>query len=135
MKKSAKNDVREQQETYRKRTRRGQHPNSKANLARGRNKHGAPRKGLSWKELITRVGDELAEGDEANGVTWKEQVVRAAFRHACAGNAAMLRELMQRSDPQAEVVNVNVREVQARRIEGAKRALVTLARMESGNAK
>lgn len=108
-------------------TKRGAHPNSKANLARGRNKHGAPRKGLSWKELITRIGDEETSGAyRRSGATWKEAVVRAAFKHAIKGNAAMLRELIERSDdPRA--VTVNVREVEQkrkRRIEKTKRALV-----------
>ena len=126
-----------QQETNRKRTQRGTHPNSRANLERGRNKHGAPRKGLAWKELIKQIGDEIAEGDETRGMTWKEKVVRAAFEHACKGNAAMLRELMQRSDPLAEEVNVNVREmeqVRKQRIEKAKVALAALERVNAGRA-
>lgn len=84
---------------------RGKSPNSLANLEKGRNKHGAPRKGTSWKELITAIGDEI---NEESGMTWKEAVVRAAFFHAVSGNAAILKELWQRSEPQADELNVNI---------------------------
>lgn len=84
---------------------RGKNPNSLANLEKGRNKHGAPRKGESWKELILQIGEEL---NEESGMTWKEAVVRAAYYHAVAGNAAILKELWQRSEPVAEMFDVAV---------------------------
>lgn len=84
---------------------RGTSPNSLANLEKGRNKNGAPRKGMSWKELITAIGDEI---NEESGMTWKEAVVRAAYYHAVGGNAAILKELWQRSEPIADAVDVNV---------------------------
>lgn len=67
------------------------------------NPNGAPRKGLSWKELIAFVGDEELPG----GMTRKEALVRAAFVYAMKGNAVLFRELMQRSEPQAGEVNVH----------------------------
>lgn len=55
------------------------------------------RKGMSWAELIRQVGDEEAT---VNGepVPLKLLVVRAAFYHAIAGNASMLKELFERSE-------------------------------------
>lgn len=97
-------------EQEKSRNRRGTHPNSLANLSKGRNKHGAPRRGLSWKELIEQVGRERPPKDSPArglGSTWKLAVVRAAFRHAAAGNAAILKELMQRSEPQPHEIIIH----------------------------
>lgn len=68
------------------------------------NPKGAPRKGLSWKELILAVGEEQFPGEE---MTRKEMLVRSAFLHAMKGNAQILKELMQRSEPQPDEVNIH----------------------------
>lgn len=70
------------------------HPNSLANLAKGRG--GAPRKGMSWRELILAIGDEeVAE----TGMTRKELTIRRAYQHAANGNAQILVALLRQSEP------------------------------------
>lgn len=80
---------------------------SKSNLRRGNpgnrgNKNG--RQGVTWAELITEYGNTAAPAELAaplgGTATWKQVVVAAAYRHAAAGNAPILKELMQRSEPQ-----------------------------------
>lgn len=69
------------------------------------NPKGRPSLGLSWKELIVKIGDELFPGTD--NLTLKEAVVRAAYHFAMKGNALILRELMQRSEPVAGELNVH----------------------------
>lgn len=54
--------------------------------------------GATWAELIATHGEMPSDLDPTK--TWKQVVIAAAYRHAAAGNAAILRELMQRSEPQ-----------------------------------
>src|ERR1700693_2918298 len=68
------------------------------------NPAGAPKRGMSWAEIIKTVGDEAAPGRP--DVTMKEAVVRAAFMHAIKANAMIRREIMQRSEPQAGELNI-----------------------------
>ena len=79
---------------------------SLANLKRG----GAPNKGKhqkkpnkvaqakTWAALIIEYGETLSDIDPTK--TWKDVVVASAYRQAALGNAAILRELMARSEPQ-----------------------------------
>ncbi|MFH0938261.1 MAG: hypothetical protein V1899_03135 [Planctomycetota bacterium] len=83
---------------------------SKANLEKGRQK-GIKRKstmtplGTSWAELIRSYGETATPRDITaiaglpDGTCWKKTVVAAAYRQAALGNAAILRELMARSEP------------------------------------
>lgn len=67
------------------------------------NPGGRPSAGMSWAELIIKIVEEQVPGKE---MTWKEAVVRAAIHHAIKGNAAILKELWQRSEPQPLELNV-----------------------------
>lgn len=79
------------------------------NLKKGRAK-GVKRKstkaegGQTWRDLILEYGNTAAPAELAaplgGTATWKQVVVAAAYRHAAAGNAPILKELMQRSEPQ-----------------------------------
>ena len=69
------------------------------------NPNGAPKKGMSWGELIKAEGDKW---HEELGITRKEYLVMCAFDHAENGNAAILKELFQRSEPQADELNLNI---------------------------
>lgn len=92
---------------------------SKSNLRRGnpRNKgnpQGRAAAGKTWQQLIIEHGEkqcdlvrpETGELSHPNQ-TWKEVVVRAAYVHAANGNAPILRELLQRSEPQADELKVS----------------------------
>jgi hypothetical protein len=69
------------------------------------NPRGRPSQGLSWKELIVAEGDKY---DDNLGMTRKEYLVICAFDHAENGNAQILKELFQRSEPIADLVDVTV---------------------------
>jgi hypothetical protein len=80
---------------------------SKSNLKRGNpgkrkksagNQNAAGGASNTWAELIRAHGDTACE--LAPGKTWKQATVEAAYRQAILGNAAILRELMARSEPQ-----------------------------------
>lgn len=84
---------------------------SKANLRRGNprnkgNKNGRTATGETWADLIREYGQSLAplEMCLAAGYTkvvdWRRIVVASAHKQAALGNAAILKELMQRSEPQ-----------------------------------
>src|SRR3972149_10636998 len=87
-------------------------PRSLANLKRG----GAPNKGKrnkrpnkvarskTWAALIVEYGETVSDIDPTK--TWKQVVVSAAYRQAALGNAPILRELMQRSEPQEQAMRV-----------------------------
>ena len=78
---------------------------SRANLAKGRVK-GIKRRATNnkvpqsktWAALIVEYGETVSDIDPTK--TWKQLVVSAAYRQAALGNAPILRELMQRSEPQ-----------------------------------
>lgn len=69
------------------------------------NPAGAPKRGMSWAELIKAEGEKY---NEALGMTRKEYLVMCAFDHAEKGNAAILKELFQRSEPLAQLLDVEV---------------------------
>jgi len=91
------------------------------------NPDGAPRKGLSWKDLIARVGEETCDLRGYRGVTWKEAVVRSAYKHSVRGNVIMFKELMQRGESLPTEINVNVRDVEKMRSERWKQVAPMLA--------
>ena len=84
-------------------------PKSISNLKRG-NKKNTGRKegsgGKTWQDLILEFGETVCDIRDKGGklvykdTSWKMAVVECAYRQACSGNAAILRELMQRSEPQ-----------------------------------
>jgi hypothetical protein len=76
------------------------------------NPNGAPRKGMSWRELIAQIGDEIKASGKYAGMTWKEAVVRVAYVQAVSGNIFMFRELMQHGEPQAQEINLNVHDAE-----------------------
>lgn len=74
---------------------------SLANLEKGRkskHKRKAASGGKTWADLIREIGEQPSTADPTK--TNKQIVVEQAFRHAALGNAAILREIMQRSEPQ-----------------------------------
>lgn len=95
---------------------RGENPKSLKNLEKGRTKgKGRPERtgGPSWKDLITAYGELDAPKEYADALkmdartlrrmglkspSWKLVVVAMAFREAMKGNAAILRELLERSE-------------------------------------
>jgi hypothetical protein len=81
-------------------------PRSLANLRRGNpgNRGRAP--GKTWKDLIIEYGDQYSTVDPNR--TWREVVVAAAYLQAANGNAAILRELMARSEPIPQVIDAKV---------------------------
>lgn len=91
------------------------------------NPNGAPRKGMSWKELINSIGDDALSSGVYAGLSRKEAMIYAAFEHAIKGNAAMLKELMQRSDMLPQELNVTVRDVEQIRAERWKQFAPALA--------
>lgn len=81
-------------------------PKSLENLKKGgKGKHRRKVGGKTWKDLIDEYGQTGAPKDIATRVlsrdtaTWREVVVGAAYYQAATGNAAVLRELMERSEP------------------------------------
>jgi hypothetical protein len=78
----------------------------KANLRRGnpgkRNKSKGNQNavGKTWQTLIIEYGETASTIDPKK--TWKQVIVESAYRHAALGNAAILKELFQRSEPQDE---------------------------------
>lgn len=82
----------------------GGNPNWKKGM-KSPNPAGRPAAGLSWAELVAAEG---AKWSDEFGMTRKEWLVQRAFDHAEAGNAAILKEIWQRSEPQAQELNVNV---------------------------
>ncbi len=83
----------------------------RANLAKGRakgikrGKQNRAVNGQSWADLIRIYGDTQSDIEPTK--TWKQVVVSAAYRQAALGNAAILRELMQRSEPQEQAVRLS----------------------------
>jgi hypothetical protein len=69
------------------------------------NPKGRPSAGMSWGELIKTEG---AKYNEDLGITRKEYLVMCAFDHAENGNAMILKELFQRSEPVDDNLNVNL---------------------------
>lgn len=98
---------------------------SKANLRRGnpgkRDKSKGNRNattGRTWRDLIIAYGETQSDVDPSK--TWKQVVVEAAYRQAALGNAPILRELMQRSEPQDEtawLVNLDLAQLPREQVE------------------
>lgn len=85
---------------------------SLANLKRG-NKKNTGRKvgsgGKTWAEIIREIGEQPSKVDPTK--TNKQLVIEQAYTHAALGNAAILRELMQRSEPLTETSPVTVNNI------------------------
>lgn len=85
---------------------------SLANLKRGNRKNTGRKPGKTWADLIREIGEQPSRVDPTK--TNKQLVIEQAYTHAALGNAAILRELMQRSEPLTEtppavVVNNTIR--------------------------
>jgi hypothetical protein len=73
------------------------------------NPSGRPKLGETWKELIERIGREETITDDGEKVSWREKVVRAAYKNACSTpTPSYWKELMDRSGeetPPEEMLN------------------------------
>jgi len=62
------------------------------------NRNGRPPKNWSWAELLEKVGDELAPGEEVGGKTFKELVSKRLWLECVAGNINAIKELFNRTE-------------------------------------
>lgn len=90
-----------------------------ANLKKGNTKNVGRKKGKTWKELIDEIGAKKPPKEFAElGKTWREVVINRAYVHAALGNAPILRELMQRSEPQDPLfMNIDLSKLSLQQLE------------------